>query len=117
MSALRVVDTLEALDHVLDHAAAMQARSSDAYLASLADVMFRPRQMLERVPADPCSEDYRSVQLRLYEQLAQRAYNVAQEETPFDREHMLRWRFPYVTRSATTVGNSLMMYGQIIREM
>ncbi len=117
MSALRVIDTLEALDHALDHAAAMRARSSDAYLESLAGVMFRPRQMLEREPADPSSQDYRSAQLRLYEQLAQRTYDVAQEETPFEREYMLRWPYPYVTRSATTVGNSLMMYGQIIKEM
>jgi|SRR5690348_6680237 len=117
MSALHIVDTLEALDHALDRAAAMQARSTDAYLESLAGVMFQPRQLLGQVPKDASSADYRSAQLRLYEQLTQRAYDAALEETPFDREHMLRWPFPYVTRSATTVGNSLMMYGQIIKEM
>lgn len=117
MSAVRVVDTLEALDEALDRAAAVRSQSDDAYREMLAAVLFRPRQMLGKVPRDPASDEYRSVQLRLYEQLTQRTYDVAQEETKFDRAHMLRWPFPYVTRSAATVGNYLMMYGQIIKEM
>jgi len=117
MSFPRIVDTLAALDEALDHAAALRTKSDDAFRGALAAVLFRPREMLGRLPKDPCSEEYRSAQLRLYEQLTQRPYDVAQEETKFDRAHMLRWPFPYATRSPTTVGNYLMTYGQIIKEM
>jgi 2-polyprenyl-3-methyl-5-hydroxy-6-metoxy-1,4-benzoquinol methylase len=117
MIGTRVVDTLEALDDILDEAAAARLQSDDAYRALLASVLLSPKKMLGKLPRDPASDEYRDTQLRLYESLRQRTYDVAQEETEFDRAHMLRWPFPYATRSPTTVGNYLMAYGQIIREM
>lgn len=117
MSDPLFIDTLEELDGALHHAAAARLQSDDAFREALSSVIFRPAQLLGRVPSDPSSNEYRSVQLRLYEQLTQSTYDVVKEETQFDRAHMLRWPFPYVTRSATTVGNYLMMYGDLIKEM
>lgn len=117
MSGPRFVETLTALDEALDQAAKVRPQSDDAYREVLAGILFRPREMLGKIPKDPSSDEYRALQLRLYERLTQRAYDVAQEETEFDRAHMLRWPFPYATRSPTTVGNYLMTYGQIIKEM
>ncbi|HJT96924.1 MAG TPA: class I SAM-dependent methyltransferase [Rhodanobacteraceae bacterium] len=117
MSAPRVVDTLEALDEALDRAAAVRAQSDDAYRKTLSEVLLQPNRMLGKMPRDPASDEYRIAQLAFYERLTQRSYDVGREETPFDRAHMLRWPFPYATRSAATVGTYLMAYGQIIREM
>ena len=117
MSAPRFVDTLESLDEALDQAAAVRSHSDDAYREVLSGFLLRPRELLGKLPKDPASDEYRSVQLRLYERLTQHSYDVSKEETIFDSAHMLRWPFPYVTRSAATVGNYLMMYGQIIKEM
>lgn len=117
MTQLSFVDTLSALDETLDRAAALRARSDDAFREALSGVMLRPRGLLGKVPGDPTSEEFRAAQLRLYELLARQPYEVAHEETKFNRAHLLRWPFPYVTRSAVTVGNYLMMYGQIIKEM
>jgi SAM-dependent methyltransferase len=117
VSSPSIIDTLEALDEALDRAAAARLQSDDAYRRILGDVLLQPRRMLENMPADPASGAYRAAQLGLYERLTQRSYDVVHEETKFDREHMLRWPFPYATRSASTVGNYLMAYGQTIKEM
>jgi SAM-dependent methyltransferase len=113
----RVVETVEALDEALDEAAIFREQSDDAFCAALDKILFRPSSILGRVPRDPYGEEYRSAQLRLYDQLTQRPYDVTREETEFDRSHMLHWPFPYTTRSPTIVGNYLMIYGQIIKEM
>jgi 2-polyprenyl-3-methyl-5-hydroxy-6-metoxy-1,4-benzoquinol methylase len=117
MTSPRFVDTLAALDEVLDHAASVRPQSDNAFRDVLSGVMLRPGHLLGKAPADPSSNEYRATQLRLYESLTQSAYDVAREETKFDRAFLLRWPFPYVTRSPATVGNYLMTYGQIIKEM
>jgi len=117
MSQLLVVDTLEALDAVLAEAALASRRSDDAYRKTLSSVLLDPRRLLGELPSDPSSEEYRTAQLHFYERLTGHAYEVAHEETQFDRDGLLRWPFPYITQSSATVGTSLMNYGQIIKEM
>jgi len=112
-----VVDSLEALDDVLDQAVAARRRSDDAYREMLSSVLLDPRKLLGDLPGDPSSAEYRAAQLHFYERLTGHRYEVAHEETQFDRERLLRWPFPYITRSSATVGSSLMTYGQIIKEM
>lgn len=113
----RLINSLGELDEALEHAIGLRATSDDAFRDALSAVTLCPASLIGPLNADPTSDDFRAAQLRLYETLAKSRYDVAREETAFDRDFMLRWPFPYATRSAATVGNSLMAYGQIIREM
>jgi 2-polyprenyl-3-methyl-5-hydroxy-6-metoxy-1,4-benzoquinol methylase len=117
MRVPRTVDTLAALDEALGHAASVRESGDDAFRSALAAVTLRPKNLIGALNRDPMSADFRASQLRFYETLTKSGYDVAREETVFDRAHMLRWPFPYTTRSPTTVGDYLMAYGQIIREM
>jgi len=117
MSTARMVDTLAALDDALEHAARIRETGDDAFRSALAAVTLRPKALIGPLDRDPMSSAFRASQLRFYETLTKSGYDVTREETVFDRAHMLRWPFPYATRSPTTVGDYLMAYGQIIKEM
>ncbi len=93
-----------------------QLVSDDEFRQSLAGWYLSPT-IFGEIPDDPFGPTYRAFQLRIYESLAQKPYDVANEDTAFDFDHEIQWPYPYGTRSAETVGTHLMGYGWLIKVM
>lgn len=70
-------------------------------------------------PPDPYSPEYAAAQMQIYTALSGRsAYPAAVDErSPFDLELAKRRPFPYVTGSAATVDEQLILQGFLIRSM
>jgi len=115
--AVRTLRTLAELKAELDAADAASKRSHAEYNAVLNGFVFDPSAVMGKLPRDPRSADYREAQLRLYEAIAERGYQVANEDTPFDHAEKMRLPFPYATQSPEIVGNYLMTYGNLIKTM
>ncbi|MEO8459893.1 MAG: class I SAM-dependent methyltransferase, partial [Dokdonella sp.] len=105
------------LDRRLAAAAVAASRSDDEFRASLSSFALDPLSVVDALPRDPSSPEYARAQMALYELIARKPYKTANEKTPFDHEHMLKWPFPYSTRSSTVVGDYLMTYGNLIKKM
>jgi 2-polyprenyl-3-methyl-5-hydroxy-6-metoxy-1,4-benzoquinol methylase len=111
-----IITSFEQLEAKLEDAQKAMAVSSDAFRKSLSSWRLSP-SLIGKVPKDPFSHEYKTYQLEFYERLANKKYNVANEETIFDFEHVLQWPYPYGTKSAQTVGTHLLGYGWLIRTM
>lgn len=114
---IRTLRSLAELAAELDAADAASKRSHAEYMAVLDDFVFDPRAALGDFPSDPRSGQFRQAQLDLYAAIAGKKYEVSSEETPFDHAQMMRYPFPYSSRNPTTVGNYLMTYGNIIKNL
>jgi len=114
---MQTVTTLAQLDEKLDIAAGAAKRSGKDFRKALDSFVLDPRALIGTLPKDPRSEGYKAAQMRLYELIAGSSYTTENEKTPFDHEHMMRWPFPYSTRSASMVGDYLMTYGNLIKTM
>jgi 2-polyprenyl-3-methyl-5-hydroxy-6-metoxy-1,4-benzoquinol methylase len=68
-------------------------------------------------PTDPTSEQYRTYQLQLYEQLSGRIYDPAKTELAggLSLAEALKNPFPYCTKDASTIGTYMMAVGHIIQ--
>ncbi len=115
--AIRTLRSIAELNRELDAADAASKRSHAEYLNLLEGIVLDPQSVVGVFPPDPCSEDYRSAQLSLYEAVAGRAYLVEYEETPFDHGQMMRQPFPYCSGNPSLVGDYLMTYGNLIKTM
>lgn len=69
------------------------------------------------LPSDTESEEYRDIQLKLYEYLHGKPYSISNEIDHFDINAMSSRPFPYCTESPTTVGNQLIAIGHLIKTM
>lgn len=69
------------------------------------------------LPDDPFSKEYSDKQFEFYEYLAGKPYAEANEESVFDVELAVAKPFPFLTESASIVGNQLMAIGHIIKTM
>src|SRR5690606_37930033 len=114
---MQIINSIAALDEKLNLAADAANRSGDDFRRVLESFVLDPGELAGRLDANPRSDRYREQQMKLYELLAERNYTTENESTPFDREQMLRWPFPYSTRSASLVGDYLMTYGNLIKTM
>lgn len=114
---IHIVKSMTELDRRLDAAAVAASRSDDEFRAALSSFALDPLSVVDKFPRDPGSTEYARAQMDLYELIARRPYETINEKTPFDREHMLKWPFPYSTRSSTVVGDYLMTYGNLIKKM
>ncbi len=114
---MRVLTNLQELDEQLQVAAAASRRSPDEFRKVLDGFILDPKGIVGRMPRNPRGADYRAAQMRLYEAIAETSYRTENEKTPFDHEHMMRWPFPYSTRSSSMVGDYLMTYGNLIKVM
>ncbi|OJY92714.1 MAG: hypothetical protein BGP25_07410 [Lysobacterales bacterium 63-13] len=114
---MQIINSIAALDEKLNLAADAANRSGDDFRRVLESFVLDPGELAGRLDANPRSDRYREQQMKLYEFLAERNYTTENESTPFDREQMLRWPFPYSTRSASLVGDYLMTYGNLIKTM
>src|SRR3954451_12501532 len=109
-----VVRTLPELDDMLRVFDAAMAVSDDELRAAFG----RYRMELEpEMPPDPYSDAYRAKVFELYEWLHGKAYDPSNEVTPFDVETAADVPFPYMTQSATTVGNHLIAVGHVVRTL
>ena len=115
--SIRVLKSIIELDGKLAEADIAAKVSPVAFRAALDGFVLDPGAMLGDLPSDPDSEDYRVAQLRLYEKISGRSYLVENEDTPFDHAHMMRWPFPYSSKSPTVVPEYLMTYGNLIKTM
>jgi len=115
MSEPIVLTDLGQLQSALDDAERQAAISDDAYRHAASRIVFKPA--LTSLPADPFSAEYRLAQLALYERISGRRYSPDYEATPFNCAHEIRQPYPYGTRSAATVGDSLIGYGFVIRNL
>ncbi len=109
-----VVRTLDQLDQMLTMLDEAQAISDDELRRGF--TKFR-MQLDLKMPADPYSEEYRRAVFELYEWLHGRPYDAKNESTPFDVESAADVPFPYMTKSAQTVGNHLIAVGHVIRTL
>ena len=114
---IRTLHSLAELDKELAAADAASRRSRAEYQALLDGFVFDPRGVIGKLPTDPRSAEYREAQLRFYELIAGRGYRIENEATPFDHQQMMRWPFPYSSRSPSLVGDYLMTYGNLIKTM
>lgn len=114
---MQTITTLTQLDAQLGEAEAASKRSQDEFRKILDGFVLDPSKILGQLPRDPGSEAYRLAQMQFYELIAGAAYKTANEATPFDHAHMLRWPFPYSSRSPSVVGDYLMTYGNLIKTM
>jgi len=108
---VRILKDLAELDQVLMECDAAQ---SDDHLRQIFTTFeMRPPP----APEDPLSEEYHAHQMKLYEMIAGREYDLDNEATPFDLEQCVRRPFPYSTGSCRTAGEQLMAVGYLIRLM
>ena len=113
---MKSIESFDALSQKLNEAEEMQATSDDAFRQSLSSWRLSP-MLFGKAPPDPFSPEYRSFQLGMYERLANKAYDVANEQTLFDFDSALQRPYPYGTKSAQTVGKHLVDYGWLIQKM
>jgi 2-polyprenyl-3-methyl-5-hydroxy-6-metoxy-1,4-benzoquinol methylase len=114
---MQTITTLAELDSKLDAASEAAKSSPSEFRKALDGFVLDPLKLIGRFTDNPGSESYRARQMELYKVLADRNYQTDNEGTPFDHEQMMRWPFPYSTRSASLVGEYLMTYGNLIKTM
>lgn len=114
---MEIITTIAELDEKLDLAAEAAKRSPEQFRKCLDGFAMDPRKIAGHQPGDPRSQGYKEWQSNLYSLVAGRDYQTDSEKTPFDHDHMMRWPFPYSTRSASLVGDYLMVYGNLIKTM
>jgi 2-polyprenyl-3-methyl-5-hydroxy-6-metoxy-1,4-benzoquinol methylase len=115
MTGAQVLTGISELRDALEHLEQQAAVSDDALRTAASSFVFRPD--VSKIPKDPFSSEYRHAQLALYESISGRRYATEYEATPFDFDHELRQPYPYGTRSAKTIGDSLIGYGHVIKNL
>lgn len=105
------ITSLERLDAKI---AECDAADSDAALREIF-ATFRMEPPL--VGVDPFSGEYLSGQMALYKTIAEKNYQITNEETKFDIDAAARRPFPYGTNSAEVVGTQLLAIGSLLRRL
>lgn len=113
---MEVVKNFDELASKLDEAEQNESVSDDAVRQSVSNWYLSPA-IFGKAPQDPLSPEFRAFQLNIYERLANKTYDLSNEETVFNFDHELLWPYPYGTRSAQTVGMHLIGYGWLIKVM
>lgn len=111
---MEVLTTLHELELSLREAEHKRSISDDAFRESLSR-WYLSSDLFGEIPDDPSGPEFRAYQLRIYQCLAAREYEVTNEQTTFDFEREIECPYPYGTRSAETVGNHLVGYGWLIK--
>ena len=115
---MKVIRNLAALDKELEAAEALRSRSETAFIERLTSfhLALEPAEY-ERYGFNQPSDSvaFLAGQFKLYEQIAQKPYALANEETLFDLEAALRVQHPYAARDAQMVSDFLISYAHLIR--
>ena len=111
---MRTLTTLDDLDAALQECDVAAHVSDDR----LRDV-FKTFQMdfSAELPKDPFDPAYAAAQMRIYERVAGRRYELGNEASVIDPEQAVRRPFPYATGSCLTTGNHLGAIGFLLRMM
>ena len=105
------ISNLEQLDRKLQEC---DAARSDAALREI----FSTFQMVPQVVGlNPFGDEYRHLQIELYERIAGKEYRPANEVSNFDIEAALHRPYPYLTESAEIAGNYLLAVGALVRRL
>jgi 2-polyprenyl-3-methyl-5-hydroxy-6-metoxy-1,4-benzoquinol methylase len=115
MEITEVIENLDELILALDQAETKTAISDDAFREAVGKITYRPS--ISEFPSDPFSSAYRDKQLELYHNITKSDYSTDKEQTPFNFNHEIGQPFPYGTRSPNTVGETLIGYGHIIKNL
>jgi protein-L-isoaspartate O-methyltransferase len=113
---MKALTSFEQLTAKLNEAEEKQAISDDAFREAVSSWYLSPA-IFGEIPNDPFSPEFKAFQLKIYERLTDKVYDVANEETVFNFDHEILWPYPYGTKSAQTVGTHLMGYGWLIKAM
>jgi len=112
--SVQTLTTLDELDRKLRECGDALQTSDDAMRSVFQG--FRMAFALDH-PADPFSEAYRDFQMRLYERIAGRRYEVAHEATAIDVADCIARPFPFLTQSCVTAGQHFGAIGHLLRSM
>lgn len=113
---MTTINSFDQLAAKLKEVEQAQSVSDDTFRQSLNAWKLSP-SIFGTIPNDPLSSEYKTFQLDIYKRLTNQDYKVSNEETVFNFDHELLWPYPYGTKSAQTVGTSLMGYGWLIKNM
>lgn len=114
---MKTIKTIAELDQEIERVEREASGSDDALRSMFANLILEVPSGMFPSELDPATVAYQRAQLDLYELISGKKYGTENEATDFDSNTLLRWPFPYITRSAKTVGEYLLAYGQIIRTM
>lgn len=114
---MKKIKTIAELDQEIARVEREASGSDDALRSMFANLILEAPTEMFPSELDPSTAAYQKAQLDLYERISGKKYGTENEATDFDSSTLLRWPFPYITRSAKTVGDYLLAYGQIIRTM
>jgi 2-polyprenyl-3-methyl-5-hydroxy-6-metoxy-1,4-benzoquinol methylase len=93
---MRTITSLDDLDEILAECERAAQVSDDALRRVFQSFqMDVSTQLTTQLPSDPFSAEYADAQMKLYERLAGRHYNTANEETVFNVESVVVRPFPY----------------------
>jgi len=115
METTEIIENLDELILALDKAEAQTTISDDAFREAVGRIIYRPS--VSEFPSNPFSPEYREAQLELYNSITSSTYSTDKEQTPFNFGHEIGQPFPYGTRSANTVGETLIGYGHIVKNL
>ncbi len=113
---MTTITSFEQLTTKLQEAEQAQSISDDLFRQSLSSWKLSPT-IFGKFPKNPFSPEFKAFQLEIYKRLTNQEYNVSNEETLFNFDHEIQWPYPYGTKSAQTVGTSLMGYGWLITKI
>lgn len=111
---MQIISNLAELDAKLAECDAALKESDDAMRQVFAT--FR-MDFSTGLPPDPFSEDYRNVQMSLYERIAGKSYTPENEKTKFNVQAAMHRPFPYYTTSCTTAGSHLAAIGFLLQSL
>ena len=115
MSSVHIYEDIQELNRALDSAEEKTAISDDAFREAVAKIFYKPS--LLDIPQDPFSTDYRHRQFALYETITGNTYSSRFEQVAFEFNYEIGQPYPYGTRSTNTVGDTLIGYGHIIKNL
>ncbi len=108
-------EDIKSLNLALDNAEKMTKISDDAFRNEVSKIFYNPKDI--DIPDDPFSVEYSNKQFELYEEITGKSYSSFFEKTPFEFNHEIKQPYPYGTKSTNTVGDALIGYGYIIKNL
>jgi hypothetical protein len=109
---VETIDTIEGLDRKLRELDEAHKISDDAMRA-----VFQTFSMKypNDIPSDPYSRAYHEYVFSLYSKISGRTYEISNESSNFDISGAVARPFPFYTKSSRTVGDQLIMIGNLIK--
>lgn len=114
---METISSLAQIDAKLRQIGEAWGQSQDAVRDVFGSFTMDFKEFYRDLPRDPFSPEYHDFQMRMYDTLAGKKYEVTNEVTPVDVGPSVTCPFPYVSRSNEIAGAHLSSLGFIIRGM